>query len=597
MTGIRLHLTLILLLSVLLSICLTVTAQSQEYAVQVAAYHTEAEARALVRRLQADGLEAYVIKAAVHGRGIFYRVRFGRYATGDEAAQAAAAALTADQIDQFVLAEYVAPVSADAIGARPAKIAQNKIPDLSILVNRSFAVAIEWALKGNRAQRKRIVNQFPAPRELRLSMPLSAAMPEILLPVIRPDPGVAPPPIRKIRLPEATKVVTAKPGLTTDIARLPSPQLIGDSPHPPLPAEAMTPGAAEITITNPAWKIVRRSDLTGQNLRAVHFADEQRGWAAGDSGVVWRTRDGGQSWEQMAGLRGVSVNHLYFADAEAGWMIGQTRDANQNATRLQTVLLQTTDGGRTWKTQEVPGIVRVQFVNAREGWAVGDNAALLKTSDGGASWQRYEGLAELFGAPVDGANYNFGFCDVNFNDAAHGWAIGNFFGRTRTHIGGLFVTTDGGGAWRRVPLPIRLPGEIQPGAGKSGGAKIRTGRIVPGRLLTVRFTDEQNGAVTGEITEGQTSSLFVMRTRDGGRTWEQLQTSELSAVNTYFLNPTQGWASAESTLLRTEDGGATWKEDLQLRGSRIHGIFFLAPDHGWAVGDHGMILRYEARNK
>ena len=49
--------------------------------------------------------------------------------------------------------------------------------------------------------------------------------------------------------------------------------------------------------------------------------------------------------------------------------------------------------------------------------------------------------------------------------------------------------------------------------------------------------------------------------------------------------------------MRTDNGGQSWQNDFTAKGSRIRSIFFLSPYKGWAVGDRGMILRYEEKTK
>ena len=53
----------------------------------------------------------------------------------------------------------------------------------------------------------------------------------------------------------------------------------------------------------------------------------------------------------------------------------------------------------------------------------------------------------------------------------------------------------------------------------------------------------------------------------------------------------------DTTLMRTDNGGMSWRNDFIARGRRIRGVFFLSPTKGWAVGDRGMILRYEEKSK
>lgn len=221
---------------------------------------------------------------------------------------------------------------------------------------------------------------------------------------------------------------------------------------------------------------------------------------------------------------------------------------------------------------------------------------VFKTTDGGLRWKRLESIERLVAQPSESSAFNFGFSDVNFIDAEHGWAVGNFYGRARTHIGGLFVTTDGGETWRRMPIVIQ--------------AQNNATRFTRGLLHAVKFTDLNHGLVTGEMEDGEETFVFTLRTRDGGQTWEQARVPARSIQGTQFVDAARGWAAApaeragsagkavyDTVLLRTGDGGRTWEPDHVAPGSRVRGVFFISPTQGWAVGDGGLILRYEAKQE
>ena len=110
------------------------------------------------------------------------------------------------------------------------------------------------------------------------------------------------------------------------------------------------------------------------------------------------------------------------------------------------------------------GLHAVQFVDASEGWACGDDGAVWHSIDGGKTWERQKTgtRASLRG--------------VHFVTPYTGWAVG----RTDTpagSVGVLLKTTDGGVRWAEVGT-----------------------NVMPG-LAAVKFFDEKNGFVCGDGSE------------------------------------------------------------------------------------------------
>jgi len=159
------------------------------------------------------------------------------------------------------------------------------------------------------------------------------------------------------------------------------------------------------------------------NVRLVRaaFADAERGWVFGETGVVFATIDGGTHWARQAS----PTKHLLlggaFIDYAHGWLAG-----------AGSTILQTSNGGMTWQS----GFVRdgtgarfdaISFVGTRLGWAVGAAGRIFTTTDGGRTW-----LPQNSPATID-------LLDVKFVDASEGWVAGD--------QGLLLHTIDGGGHW------------------------------------------------------------------------------------------------------------------------------------------------------
>lgn len=126
---------------------------------------------------------------------------------------------------------------------------------------------------------------------------------------------------------------------------------------------------------------------------------------------------------------GIIVNFLqdlwdvFFVDAGNGWVVGNFG-----------MIIHTNDAGATWSVQEsgtkLP-LRGISFVDPMNGWAVGHNSLILHTTDGGAIWNRQferSGLSEHFIA-------------VDFPDLNNGWVVNT--------QGEIYRTADGGQSWVR----------------------------------------------------------------------------------------------------------------------------------------------------
>jgi photosystem II stability/assembly factor-like uncharacterized protein len=131
------------------------------------------------------------------------------------------------------------------------------------------------------------------------------------------------------------------------------------------------------------------------------------------------------------------------------------------------------------------GLHAVQFVDASEGWACGDDGTVWHSIDGGKKWERQltETRASLRG--------------LHFVTEYTGWAVGRLEAPNGTSVGVMLKTTDGGLKWEQVGL-----------------------NVMPG-LNAVRFYDEKNGFVCGDSSDAFPTGVFT--TTDGGLKWEPVK--------------------------------------------------------------------------
>lgn len=261
----------------------------------------------------------------------------------------------------------------------------------------------------------------------------------------------------------------------------------------------------------------------------VQFVNERCGWVRTHEGL-WRTSDGGTSWE-----------HVFTTKVNAG-------------------------------SEHTFGFF--QFLDTNVGWALIDDE-LCRTIDGGSTWSRSTQMSGCI------AVYGFAF-DA---DGTHGWAAGVTERRLRKNEGlpnrftlavnkdgggtGIFpvafVTPDGGKPWRRQTMP-RVPGDIYYvclaneehawAIGQAGFFRMTDGKWQTSKSVT--YDDEGRPRVAG------------LKVAIGIPTY--------APVNLYFLTDQLGWlVNSNGALAVTHDGSHQW-EDLVTRdgdlGPALFGEFF-----------------------
>jgi photosystem II stability/assembly factor-like uncharacterized protein len=206
-------------------------------------------------------------------------------------------------------------------------------------------------------------------------------------------------------------------------------------------------------------------------ILAATFLDEQHGWlvggpSAGGAGFsVWRTADGGESWQEAsfaptsATLFDARPVALDFISPLEGWVaLKLASSANFNVGRL----FHTTDGGITWEERSLPGGGTIDFVNEMHGWTLAgaEGDVLYETQDGGLSWQMARSNAESTLRMRDPLRHSLpGVAEISYVSQTTAWAYTrsrecNDLNCTTSSI--LWRTLDGGVGWMEI-APPELP--------------------------------------------------------------------------------------------------------------------------------------------
>lgn len=192
---------------------------------------------------------------------------------------------------------------------------------------------------------------------------------------------------------------------------------------------------------------------TTNELRGVHKLNDAAaigGWAVGVNGTVLKRLSQG-NWElRDIGASAYDLNHVFFLDSNLnyGWIVGQRKSDDVGA------VWRTVDGGTSWNGPifinpplPVPTpFLRVAFATQYIGYIGAANGYILKTADGGQTWTPTPSKPSPF-------SENFYGLWVDPSNSNQLWASSDAGGI----VGGssaqrIVKTTDGGQNWTRYPV-------------------------------------------------------------------------------------------------------------------------------------------------
>ncbi len=294
-------------------------------------------------------------------------------------------------------------------------------------------------------------------------------------------------------------------------------------------------------------------------------------------------------WEIISVPTEAKLLDIAFTDnPQHGFLVGG------NAT-----LLETNDGGNTWQPLTLAlddpksRFDSVSFAE-QEGWIVGEPSLLLHTTDEGRSWSRIPLSEKLPGSPI--AIY----------------ALGENTAEMATDVGAIYKTTDGGKNWKaQVEAAVGVVRNMERSVDGKYVAVSAKGSFYstwePGqsawqphnrnssrRLENMGFTE--NGQLWLLARGGQVQFNDPANPEE----WQEAQSPELATswglLDLAYRTPNEIWIGGGSgNLLRSPDGGQTWEKDRDVEqvAANLYKVVFFGTDQGFVIGDRGILLKYQ----
>jgi len=293
-------------------------------------------------------------------------------------------------------------------------------------------------------------------------------------------------------------------------------------------------------LSQSGW--VQQQSPTSNPLYAVYFTDTLTGWAAGQTGTILKTTNGGNLWSiQQSGVNSV-LRSIYFINSASGWIVGNNG-----------LILKTTNGGTNWtiKLSNTSNNLRCIYFSSNSGWIVGENGTIIKYYYNSDYWAVQQ-------SPVN-SNLN----SICFPSASSGWAVGE--------KGIILNTTNSGYSWQVA----QNLGDLH-------------------TFYAVSFPTTMTGYVAGQYIDPSGYKIsYLFKTPMGGEYW-YFQLPGLNSIlrSVAFVNMNKGIAIGDSgRIVGTINGGDNWVLQNSHTTKNLYSATFPSSFSGWVVGENGIILR------
>lgn len=316
-------------------------------------------------------------------------------------------------------------------------------------------------------------------------------------------------------------------------------------------------------------------------LKETYFLDENTGFAFGGPtySEVIKTTNGGATWQSVSQESYIAYS-MCFINASTG--VYGCADGR---------VYRTVDGGNTWNFAMCPSsldITSIHFINATTGFGFGSGSVYIKTTDAGLTWNEYSiGVGSVnqyfdadmtangnlhavgtYGAMIRSTNSGTSFIsqpfvtehsitDIEFLNVSTGYAVAGF------GEGDILKTTDAGETWVSQVSAYTLP------------------------LYGIAFTSAETGYLAGSIN--------IKKTTNGGQNWIDVYTSTQNEIfgDIFFTNVNTGYAvGSYGKLLKTTNAGATWNSStIPNSGTFLNSVYFVNENTGFAAGADNKALK------
>ncbi|KAG2502060.1 hypothetical protein HYH03_000554 [Edaphochlamys debaryana] len=340
-----------------------------------------------------------------------------------------------------------------------------------------------------------------------------------------------------------------------------------------LPLSAPAPARANKLLSTD-WELVELPVSKGTVLLDIGFTDDKHGFLLGTRQTLLETSDGGKTWKsrsiEAAGDEGFNYrfNSISFNGNE-GWIVGKP-----------AILLHSNDAGASWEriplSSKLPGVpVRITALSGKAGQAemITDQGAIYVTDNTAYTWTA--AVQETVDATLN-RTVSSGISGASYYE-------GTFSNLARSSAGDYVAVSSRGNFYMTWS-----PGQTYWSPHNRPSTR---------RLQNMGFTPE--GAVWattrgGDVLVAQDSNLASDNFKDVA-----INSRGFGILDVGFRDDKIAFACGGSgSLYRSDDGGKNWKRDRSTDdvAGNLYAVKFFNPSLGFVLGNDGLLLRYAGIN-
>ena len=357
-----------------------------------------------------------------------------------------------------------------------------------------------------------------------------------------------------------------------------------------------------------SWNNISATENKG-TFMDIKFLTSNLGFAVTYGGAIYKSTDGGNSWELKNSHTYSNLFEICIVDAQHIWIAGNE-------------LLYSLDAGENWTLMPRPEndkFLDIFFTDMNNGWLL-SNHSIYKTTDGGSSWIKT-------------------YTTTSFLQTIHAFNNTVLVGGD---VGFLVKSNDLGATWQETPLnTIRSIFDIHMYSDSlywiCGNYDVLRKSVDGGQTWINAYPNNNSYLTDIQVISNQEVLAFgnsqIYKSRDGGNSWQGYSLSDITydffafdvdnilvagygmkkSVGDFtqwkgvgqfelllsnehvrsmqFLDASTGYMASRNVIGKTVDGGRNWSKTTLFNYTYLNDIFFVNESVGYASGYNARLLK------